>query len=86
MNGIITLAAVLVYKASKKDRSVTEAMTNDDIDLVSHTQYIAIQRIKNLQDRRLWTRWGKFLKAENRSGMSTFTQYYRTYTSDSRTA
>jgi hypothetical protein len=36
---IILLAAVLVCKASKKDRSVTEAMTDDDVDLVSRTQY-----------------------------------------------
>ena len=34
-------------KASKKDRSVTEAMTNNDIGLVSRAQYIAIQMIKN---------------------------------------
>ena len=44
---IVLLAAVLVRKVSKKDRSVTEVMTNDDVDLVSLAQYIAIQVIKN---------------------------------------
>jgi hypothetical protein len=44
---IILLAAVLVCKVSNKDRSVTEAMTNNDVDLVSRAQYIAIQTIKN---------------------------------------
>jgi hypothetical protein len=34
-----------VCKVSNKDRSVTEAMTKDDVDQVS--QYIAIQTIKN---------------------------------------
>ena len=34
-------------KASKKDRSVTEAMTNNDVGQVSRAQYIAIQTIKN---------------------------------------
>ena len=29
-------------KESKKDHSITEAMTNDDVDLVSGAQYIAI--------------------------------------------
>jgi homoserine kinase len=43
----ILLAAVLVCKVSNKDRSVTEAMTKDDVDLVSRAQYIAIQTIKN---------------------------------------
>ena len=44
---IILLAAVLACKASKKDRSVTEAMTRDDVELVSRAQYIAIQMVKN---------------------------------------
>ena len=35
---IALLAAVLVYKASMKHHSVTEAMMNDDISLVSHAQ------------------------------------------------
>ena len=30
---------------------------------------------QKLQDRRLWTSWGKFLKVENHSGMSASTQY-----------
>ena len=38
---------MLACKASKKDRSITEAMTHDDIDLASCTQYTAIQMIKN---------------------------------------
>ena len=41
------LAVVLACKASNKDRSVTEAMTNYDLGLVSRAQYIAIQTIKN---------------------------------------
>ena len=46
---IILLAVVLACKASKKDRSVTEAMTSDDIWnlYVSCSQYIAIQTVKN---------------------------------------
>ena len=43
------LAVVLVCKASNKDLSVTEAMTNYDIGLVSCAQYIAIQTIINHQ-------------------------------------
>ena len=38
---------MLVCKASKKDHSVTEAMTNDDVGLVSRAQYRAIQAIRN---------------------------------------
>ena len=34
-------------KVSNEDRSVTEAMTKDDVDQVSRAQYIAIQTIKN---------------------------------------
>ncbi len=44
---IAILAAVLACKASKQDRSVTEAMTNDDVDLASRAQYTIIQMIKN---------------------------------------
>ena len=44
---IILLAAVLACKVSKKDRSVTEAMTSDDVVPVSRAQYIAIQMVKN---------------------------------------
>ena len=44
---IILLAAVLVCKAPNKDRSITEGMTTDDVDLVSRAPYIAIQTIKN---------------------------------------
>ena len=47
MNRNIKLAAVLVCKASKKDRFVIEAMMNDDVGLVSRAQYIAIQTMKN---------------------------------------
>jgi hypothetical protein len=43
---IVLLAAVLACKAPKKDRSVTEATTNDDVE---RAQYIAIQTIKNRQ-------------------------------------
>ena len=43
MNRNIKLAAVLVCKASKKDRFVIEAMMSDDVGLVSRAQYIAIQ-------------------------------------------
>ena len=41
------LAAVLVYKAPKKDRSVTEGMTQRDVVLTSRAQYITIQIDKN---------------------------------------
>ena len=43
------VAAMLtpMCKAWKKDRSLTEAMTNDDVELISHAPYIAIQVIKN---------------------------------------
>ena len=41
----ILLAAVLVCKVSKKDRSVA-AVTNDDVDPVSRAQYIAVETIK----------------------------------------
>lgn len=34
-------------KESKKDCSVTEDMTNDDVDMASCTQYIAIHTIEN---------------------------------------
>ena len=44
---IVILAAVLACKASKKDRSITEAMMRDDIDLASRAQYTAIQTIKS---------------------------------------
>ena len=44
---MILLAAVLVCKAPKKDRSITEGMTTNDVDLASRAQYIAIQTIKN---------------------------------------
>ena len=44
---MILLAAVLACKASRKDRSITEAMMRDDIDLASRAQYTAIQTIKN---------------------------------------
>jgi hypothetical protein len=44
---IVFLAAVVVYKVSNRDRSVTEAMTNNDVHLVSRAQYIVIQTIKN---------------------------------------
>ena len=43
---IALLAAVLVCKASNKPRFVTEAMTNDDVGLVSRALCIAIQTIK----------------------------------------
>jgi hypothetical protein len=50
---IVLLAAVLACiisakeSLSKKDRSVTEAMTSDDVKLVSCAQYIAVQMVKN---------------------------------------
>ena len=47
------VAAVLACKASKKDHFVTEAMTSDDVELVSCAQYIAIQTVKNRD--LLWT-------------------------------
>ena len=47
------VAAVLACKASKKDHFVTEAMTSDDVELVSRAQYIAIQMVKNRD--LLWT-------------------------------
>ena len=47
------VAAVLACKASKKDHFVTEAMTSDDVKLVSRAQYIAIQTVKNRD--LLWT-------------------------------
>jgi hypothetical protein len=53
---MILLAAVLMCKVSNKDRFVTEAMTNDDVYLVSHAQYIAIQMIKNREiESYIWT-------------------------------
>ena len=39
---IAFLAAVVVCKASKKHRSVTESMTNDDVGLISRAQCISI--------------------------------------------
>jgi hypothetical protein len=39
---IVILAAVVVYKAQKKDCSVKESMTCCDIDLTSCAQYIAM--------------------------------------------
>ena len=48
------VAAVLACKASKKDHFVTEAMTSDDVELVSRAQNtIAIQTVKNRD--LLWT-------------------------------
>jgi hypothetical protein len=44
---IVLLAAVLACKVPKKDGSIREAMTSDDVELVSHAQYIAIQTVKN---------------------------------------
>ena len=44
---IALLAAVLVSKVSKKDCSEIGDTTNDDIDLVSRAQCIAIQTISN---------------------------------------
>ena len=37
------LVAVVVFKAPKKDRPVTEGMTRCDVDLTSRAQYIAMQ-------------------------------------------
>ena len=37
------LAAVVMYKAPKKDRSVTEGMTYCDVDVTSRAQYTAIK-------------------------------------------
>lgn len=47
MKRIEILAAVLACKASKKDRSVTVAMTHDDVGPGSRGQYTAIQMIEN---------------------------------------
>ena len=41
------LAAVVMYKAAKNDRSVTEGMTRYDVDRTSHAQYMAMQIDKN---------------------------------------
>ena len=46
MNRNITFSSSISVQ-SVKDRSVTEAMTNYDVGLVSRAQYIAIQTIKN---------------------------------------
>ena len=44
---IVILAAVVAYKAQKKDRSVTEGMTQHDVGLTSRAPYIAMQIYKN---------------------------------------
>ena len=36
---IVSLAAVVVYKAPNEDRSVTEGMTCHDVDVISRAQY-----------------------------------------------
>ena len=41
------LAAVVAYKAPENDHSVTEGMTQHDIDLTSRAQYTALQINKN---------------------------------------
>ena len=42
---IVILAAVVVYKAPKKDCSVIEGMTQRDVGLTSCTQYIIAMQI-----------------------------------------
>ena len=48
------LAAVLACKVSKKDRSVTEAMTTDDVDLASRAQYTAIQTVEDYRQHKVF--------------------------------
>ena len=39
---IVILVAVVVYRAPKEDRSVTEGMTCHDVDVISRAQYITM--------------------------------------------
>ena len=41
------LAAVVMYKAAKNDRSVTEGITHYDVDRTSRAQYMAMQIDRN---------------------------------------
>ena len=43
----MSLAAVVMYKAAKNHRSITEGMTRYDVDRTSRAQYMAMQINKN---------------------------------------
>ena len=44
---MVILVTVVAYKAPERDRSVTEGMTQHDVDLTSRAQYIIAMQIKN---------------------------------------
>ena len=54
------LATVVVYKAPKEDRSVTEGMTCSDVDVTSRAQYIYNNVNQEKNGRwKIWRAYGK---------------------------